>query len=175
MVATATPGCYLGRLLDLKSINDGNMNSEMVCTVINIAEDICVPGCGNSKEEADLDHDKSLTNLLEKCCKHDLRLTMTIHGHELTDKGVEPGPAKVDTITKMPTPTDKAGVQRFRSMCKYLGKFCYDLLETVLLLSDLTKENPEFLWSNNYETHSFNSAKNLVASATTLRYYDGCV
>ena len=31
--------------------------------VINIADDICVFGCGNSKEEADLDHDKNLTSL----------------------------------------------------------------------------------------------------------------
>ena len=113
MVTTATPGCYLGRLLDLKSINDGNINSEMVCAVINIAEDICVSGCGNFKEEADLDHDKNLTNLSVKCCKHYIRLTITINGHKLTDKGVEPDPAKVDAITKMPTPTDKAGVQRF--------------------------------------------------------------
>ena len=40
--------------------------------VINIADDICVFGCSNSKEEADLDHDKNLTSLLEKCNKQDL-------------------------------------------------------------------------------------------------------
>lgn len=77
-----------------------------------IWEDICVSGCGNFKEEADLDHDKNLTNLSKKCCKHYIRLTITINGHKLTDKGVEPDPAKVHAITKMPTPTDKAGVQR---------------------------------------------------------------
>ena len=31
--------------------------------VINIADNICVFGCGDSKEEADLDHDKNLTSL----------------------------------------------------------------------------------------------------------------
>ena len=40
--------------------------------VINISDDIRVFGCGNSKEEADMDHDKNLTSLLEKCSKHDL-------------------------------------------------------------------------------------------------------
>ena len=92
-------------------------------------------------------------------------------GHKLTDKGVEPDPAKVDAITKMPTPTDKSGMQRFLGMCQYLSKFCHNLSETVLPLRDLTKENSTFLWSNNHE-NAFNSAKNLIASATALRYYD---
>ena len=43
--------------------------------VINIADDICVFGCGDSKEEAELDYDKNLTSLLEKCSKQDLRLS----------------------------------------------------------------------------------------------------
>ena len=109
--------------------------------VINIADDICVFGCGNSKEEADLDHEKNLTSLLEKCSKQNLRLSakklqfksasVTFMGHKLTDKGMEPDPAKVDAITKMPTPTDKAAVQRFLGMWQYLSKFCHNLSETV--------------------------------------------
>ena len=92
-------------------------------------------------------------------------------GHKLIDKGVEPDPAKVAAITEMPTPTDKSGVQRFLGMCQYLSKFCHNLSETVLPLRDLTKENSAFLWSNNHE-NAFNSAKNLIASAIALRYYD---
>ena len=91
--------------------------------VINIANDICVFGCGNSKEEADQDHYKNLMSLLEKCSKQDLRLSakklqfkspsVTFMGHRLTDKGVEPNPAKVDAITNMPTPTDSLGCSAF--------------------------------------------------------------
>ena len=86
-------------------------------------------------------------------------------GHKLTDKGVEPDPAKVAAIREMPAPTDKSGVQCFLGMCQYLSKFCHNLSETVLPLRDLTKENSAFLWSNNHE-NAFNSAKNLIASAT---------
>ena len=134
--------------------------------VINIADDICVFGCVNSKEEAHLDLDKNLTSLLEKCSKQYLRLSakeiqfkspsVTFMGHKLRDKGVEPDPAKEDAITKMPTLTDKAGMQRFHAMCRYLSKF---LSETGLPLRDLTKENSTFLWSNNHE-NAFNTAKN---------------
>ena len=94
--------------------------------VINIADDICVFGCGDTKEEADIDHDRNLTNLLEKCSKYDLRLSakklqfkspsVTFMGHKLTDNGVEPDPAEVAAITGMPKPTGKAGVQLF-SVC----------------------------------------------------------
>ena len=71
----------------------------------------------------------------------------------------------------MPTPTDKAWVQRFLGMCQYLSKFCHNLSETVLPLGDLTKENSEFLWSNNHE-NAFNRTKNLIASVTALLYLD---
>ena len=50
-------------------------------------------------------------------------------------------------------------------------KFCHNLSETVLPLRNLTKENSRFLWSSNHE-NAFNTAKNLIASATALRYYD---
>jgi len=97
--------------------------------------------------------------------------SVTFMGHKLTDKGVQPDPAKVAAITEMPAPTEKSGVQRFLGMCQYLSKFCHNLSETVLPLRDLTKEDSAFLWSNNHE-NAFNSAKNLIASATTLCYYD---
>ena len=119
---------------------------------------------GNSKEEADRDHDKNVTSLLEKCSKQDLRLSVktlqfkspsvTFIDHKLTNKGVEPDPAKTDAITNMPTPTDKSGVQRFLGICQYLSKFCQNVSETVLPLRDLTKENSTFLWSKTTKTHS---------------------
>ena len=85
--------------------------------VINMAVDICVYGCGDTKEEADIDHYRNLTRLREKCNEHDLRLSarkiqfksssVSFMGHRLTNKGVQPHPSKVAAITGMPTPADK--------------------------------------------------------------------
>jgi len=61
---------------------------------------------------------------------------MTLMGHKLMDKGIEPDPGKVDAIRKMPTSTDEAGVQRLLGMCQYLSKFCHNLSETVLPLRE---------------------------------------
>ena len=119
--------------------------------VINIADDICVYGCGDTKEEADIDHDRNLIHLLEKCSDHDLRLSarkiqfksrsVSFMGHRLTNRGVQPDPSKVAAITGMPTPVD------------------------------LTRDDTEFLWSDVHEA-AFNSAKTLITSTTALRYYD---
>jgi len=94
--------------------------------IINIADDICIFGCGDIKEEADIDRDRNLIALLDKCSDYDLRLSakklqfkassVTFMGHKLTDKGVEPDPSKVTAIKEMPRPTDKAAVQRFLGM-----------------------------------------------------------
>ena len=43
--------------------------------VINIADDICVYGCGDTEEEANEDHDKNLITLLNRCRECDLRLS----------------------------------------------------------------------------------------------------
>ena len=85
--------------------------------VINIADDICMYGCGNTKKDADIDHDRNLVQLLEKCAEHDLRLSaknlqfkspsVTFMGKSLPIKGRSPA------IRKMLVPTDKASVHRF--------------------------------------------------------------
>lgn len=149
--------------------------------VINIADDICIIGQGDTKEEADLDHDKNMVALLDKCNEFGLRLSakkiqfksksVTFMGHKLTDKGVAPDPTKITAVKEMPRPTDKAGVLRFLGMCQYLSKFCKNLSEEVLPLRELTKQDVEFIWADAQET-AFQSAKNLIASNTVLRYYD---
>ena len=65
--------------------------------VINITDDICVYGCGDTKENANINHDQNMVQLLEKCTEHNLRLCKktsvqipTFMVHKLTHKGVEP-------------------------------------------------------------------------------------
>ena len=113
--------------------------------VINIADDICIFGCGDTIEDANVDHDRNLVRLLDKCSDYDLHLSakklqfkatsVTFMGHRLTDEGLEPDPAKISAITEMPRLEDKAGVQRFLGMCQCLSKFCPNLSASVLPLA----------------------------------------
>ena len=149
--------------------------------VINIADDICIFGWGETVEEANEDHDRNLIALLNKCRDEDLRLSekkmqfklpsVTFMGNKLTDQGVKPDSNKVNAIREMPRPVDKAGVQRFWGMCQYLSKFCQNLSETVLPLRNLLKQNVEFNWRMAQEG-AFVSAKRLIASSASLRYYN---
>ena len=102
-----------------------------------------------------MDHDRNLVRLLDKCSDYDLHLSgkklqfkamsVTFMGHRLTDKGLEPDPAKISAIMEMPQPEDKAGVQCFLGMCQYLGKFCPNLSPIVLPLQELTKQDAAFI------------------------------
>ena len=43
--------------------------------IINIADDICIFRCGDTEEEADINHDGNLIALLDKCSDYDLQLS----------------------------------------------------------------------------------------------------
>ena len=87
------------------------MDPSVTPGVINIADYICIFGCGDTIEDASVDHDRNLVSLLDKCSYYDLHLSaktlqfkatsVTFMGHRLTDKGLEPDPAKISAITEM--------------------------------------------------------------------------
>ena len=78
--------------------------------VINIANDIGMYGCGDKKEPADINYDRNLVQLLEKCAEHDLWLSsVTCIEHKLTHKGVEPDPAKVAAFREMSSSNRQSG------------------------------------------------------------------
>jgi len=84
--------------------------------VFAIADDIIVLGCGNTYQEAILNHDENLKNLCERCQLKNIILNddkailkqteLVLMGHVISDQGVRPDPAKVEAIVKMPSPTD---------------------------------------------------------------------
>ena len=90
--------------------------------------------------------------------------------HRLTDKGLEPDPAKISAIAEMPRPEDKAVVQRFLGMCQYLSKFYPNLSASVLPLRELIKQDAAFIWSDMHES-AFHAAKEFFSKVTALRYY----
>ena len=63
--------------------------------VINIADDICIFGCGDTLEDANVDHNRNVVCLSDKCSHYDLHFSVkklqfkatsvTFMGHRLTD------------------------------------------------------------------------------------------
>ena len=69
-------------------------------------------------------------------------------GDMATDKGLRVDPAKVRAVREMPTPTDKAGVQRLLGLAQYLAKFLPGLSDVTKPLRDLTQKDVLWFWGD---------------------------
>lgn len=138
-------------------------------------------GSGNSYEEAVVDHDQHLVRLLNRCRERKLKLNKTklkfkrqsvkYNGHILTTEGMLPDPGKVEAITEMPLPRDKAEVRRLLGMVNYLGKFMPQLSDISESLKNLTKEGVKFIWLQIHED-TFNKLKKMIMEPPVLQHYD---
>ena len=146
-----------------------------------VADDFIVIGCGNTVEEATVDHDKVLMSFLERCQEQRVKLNMDklnlrmtevpFIRHIATDKGLRVDPAKVRAISEMPAPTDKAGVQRLLGLAQYLSKFLPRLLDITKPMRELTQNDVQWTWGTAQEA-SLEALKKAVVSTPVLRYYN---
>ena len=148
--------------------------------VYRIADDLLITGQGDTKEEADKDHDANLVRLLQRCRDRNIKLNkakfdfkcsqVPFIGHLLSNEGVKPDPKKIEAIVKMETPTDVQGVQRLIGMVKYLSKFLSNLSALCEPLRKLTHKDVEWHWTQEQED-AFQSLKTAVTQAPVLKYF----
>ena len=96
-------------------------NLEGLKGVYDIADDVTIVRKGATYEEALKDHDRNLTNFLERCRERNIKLNkakfevkcreVPFIGHVLSSEGLKPDPAKIEAIIKMDKPEDVAGVK----------------------------------------------------------------
>ena len=149
--------------------------------IINIADDIMVVGRGESLAAANLDHDRTVLELLKRLSQHKIKLnpdkikfkshTAPFMGHVLTPEGLKPSVEIATAVLDMPQPQDKAAMRRFLGTITYLSKFCPYVSEVVCPLCDLTHIKQDFLWTDQH-TDAFKQAKKLVSKAPCLRCFD---
>ena len=107
--------------------------------IYRIADDLLITCQGDTKEEADKDHDANLVRLLQRYRERNIRLNkakfhfkcqqVTFIGQLLSSEEVKPDPKKIAAIVNMETPVDAQGVQRLIGMVKYLSKLLSNLSE----------------------------------------------
>ena len=115
-----------------------------------IADDILVYGVGENENEARVDHDRKLLELMERIREKGVKINkekMKLHlteikymGHVLTSEGVKPDPAKVQGLKDMPEPRDTSEVKRFLGTANYLAKFVPHLSSLADQLRETTKD-----------------------------------
>ena len=137
-------------------------------------------GQGDTKEEADKDHDVNLVRLFQRCRERIIKLNkakLDFKCHEvpfiwylLSNEGVKPDPRKIEAIVNMETPTDVQGVQRLIVMVKYLSKFLSSLSELCEPLRLLTHKDVEWQWTQEQDD-ALQSIKRAVTLAPILTYF----
>ena len=100
---------------------------------ICIADDILVYGSGDTKEQADQDHDNNVQQLLARCQEQNIQLNpekaevkvtrIPFQGHIITDAGILADPAKIQAITDMSPPTNVNEAQQLNGMVNYWSKY----------------------------------------------------
>ena len=149
--------------------------------ILNITDDILVYGVGNSDEEARADHDRKLEALLQRCREHGIALNrnklklripeVSFMGHIFSNEGLKIDPDKAKAVLDMPSPEDVEGVQRLNGFVNYLAKFLPKLADHMEPIRRLTRQETEFVWSEEQEK-AFTEIKKLVTTAPVLSYYD---
>ena len=129
--------------------------------VICVADDLLVMRIGNTREEADADHEQNLHELQKRCTERNTRLNdeksvikqtqIKFMGYLITNEGVQADKSKVDAILNMPAPTDVQGVKRLCGMIQYLSKFLPHLASDLQPIRELTRKNAEWNWSSECE------------------------
>ena len=146
-----------------------------------IADDILIYGCGETTEDAVVDHDKNLRALFERARSCGLRLNLnklklrvpklSYMGHKLSPAGIQPDESKIMAIQEIPAPKDIKGVQRLLGMATYLAKFVPNFSEITAPIRLLLDSKNEFHWTDVQET-ALQKLKSLLSSETVLQFYD---
>ena len=149
--------------------------------VICVADDVLVYGNGENVKDAVLDHDSKLKLLLDRCRMHGIKLNhekvelrkseITFLGHKVTSSGLKADPAKIESIVKMPAPTNVNEILKLNGMVNYLAKFMPKLSDVMEPIRRLTKKDAEWIWTEEHEL-AFLEIKNLVTKAPVLSYFD---
>lgn len=157
-------------------------NLERLEGVKAVADDILVYGIGDTKEEALMDHDRKLKELLQRCRERGIKLNknklrlrlpeVRYMGFLISDKGLRCDPDKVEAISNLPRPTDKQGVQRLLGMTNFLQKFAPCLSTVVAPLRELLQKDNEFVWEEQIHGKCLNTIKQILCDAPVLRFFD---
>ena len=146
-----------------------------------VADDIIVFGVGDTKEEAQENHDQRLRALLQRCREKNIRLnrkksvlrtaSVSFLGHIVSDQGLKPDPQKIEAILKLPNPTNKTEVQRLQGSVQYLARFLPRLSEIFQPLRQLTHKDQPWIWNEEHE-RALKEIKHLLTTAPVLTFYD---
>ena len=95
-------------------------------------------------------------------CRNKLRFL----GHQISEKGIEPDPTKVNVIRHWPRPENTKELRAFLGLCNYYSEFIPNLQHRARVLHQLTGKS-KFIWTLEREA-AFNDLKLALTSDDVL-------
>lgn len=120
---------------------------------------------------------KRIRKVLDRCCQYNLKLNrskcefgvkqITILGHVVSEKGIEPDVAKTDAIKATPPPSNVSDLRSFLGTCGYVSKFIPSYANIVELLRKLTCKGQKWTWEKE-QAKAFKALKEALSDAPVL-------
>ena len=92
-------------------------------------------------------------------------------GHVVSNNGVKVDEDKVKVIKNLAPPTSVKGVRSFIGMCSYYRRFVPHFAKIAKPLTELTKKNRHFHWTNECQT-AFETLRDALTKAPVLAFPD---
>lgn len=92
-------------------------------------------------------------------------------GHVVSPAGILPGKDKILCVEKFKTPIGVTDVRRFIGLANHFRKFVPKFATVAKPLTDLTKKNVPFVWSDN-QNEAFKQLKQYLCAREMLALYD---
>ncbi|KAL5542991.1 hypothetical protein UlMin_010701 [Ulmus minor] len=93
-------------------------------------------------------------------------------GHIIPKEGIPVDPGKIEAIKSWPTPTNVKEIRSFLGLAGYYRRFVEGFSKIAWPLTQLTRKNVKFQWSDERE-RSFQELKKRLITAPILTILDG--
>ena len=113
--------------------------------------------------------EKDLPVKLSKCEFH--KHSISFLGYTVSDQGLGPDPKKVESVKEWPVPTNVKEVQAFLGIMNYYRKFIEGFSRIAQPLTELTKKDAMFAWSNDCK-EAFKELGRALVTAPILTIFD---
>lgn len=90
-------------------------------------------------------------------------------GHLISDQGIACDPSKIETVQNWPVPKNVNEIRSFLGLAGYYRRFIPNFSEIASVLTNLTKKEIKFNWTEKCQT-SFNTLKEKLVTAPVLVY-----
>ena len=110
--------------------------------------------------------EKNLVLNWEKC--HFMVNQGIVLKHVISNRGIEVDKAKIELISKLPSPTSVKAVRQFLRHAGFYRRFIKDFSKIAKPLYELLEKDDKFVWSESYQK-SFEELKSYLTTAPIVR------